>query len=263
MAAVSVDLTPASAMPCARLVLLGASNLTFAFSRVIAAARGRAGGPLAVLGAVGHGRSYGRWSNVFGRGLPGIVECGLWDALAAGEGQTMALLTDVGNDIGYGESAADVAGWVETCLDRLERVGARVALTLLPAANIARLGPLRFRLTGGLLYPGRPLRRDRVLAEVAELDARLRALATARGCRLVVPRPEWYGADAIHIRRRALEAAWDEQLGACWDGASAGGADAGPRLRGLAPACRTVLGVEVRRPQPCAVLGDGTSVALY
>ena len=67
-----------------RLVLLGASNLTKGISLILDAAdRGldvRRGEGFEVMLAYGHGRSYGMDSSLFGRSLPGILDCGLWDA---------------------------------------------------------------------------------------------------------------------------------------------------------------------------------------
>ncbi|MCZ6542107.1 MAG: hypothetical protein O6768_00410, partial [Planctomycetota bacterium] len=92
-----------------RVVLLGASNLTRGISRAVGIAQAILGTPLEVLIAMGHGRSYGQRSRVLGRSLPGIVDCGLWDALLHGSGRpTYALLTDIGNDVMYGASVPSI-----------------------------------------------------------------------------------------------------------------------------------------------------------
>src|SRR5262245_2033911 len=81
-----------------RIVLLGASNLTRGISTVIETAGSILGRPLEVLAAFGHGRSYGMSSSVLGRSLPGIVDCGIWQSLAARPPvSTSALITDIGN----------------------------------------------------------------------------------------------------------------------------------------------------------------------
>ncbi len=86
--------------PC--VVLLGASNLTRGISTVVGMARGIVGEPSEFLIAMGHGRSYGQRSSVLGRSLPGITQCGLWEALRHARGPTSALITDIGNDVIYG-----------------------------------------------------------------------------------------------------------------------------------------------------------------
>ena len=118
--------------PVLRAVLLGASNVTFALRTWVARLRAAAGGPVEVLAACGNGRSYGKWSRLlYVRRLPGIVECGLWEALAARPPlPTVALVADVGNDILYQEEPVRIAAWVGACVERLAAHGARPVLTL-------------------------------------------------------------------------------------------------------------------------------------
>src|SRR5262245_13017732 len=128
-----------------RAIFLGASNLTLGFATAVEAARSLLGGPLEVLAALGHGRSYGVESRVLLRALPAIEACGLWPELERrAAAPAYALITDVGNDIGYGFPAPAVAGWVERCLERLAAAGARVTITCLPEASLRAVGPVRF-----------------------------------------------------------------------------------------------------------------------
>lgn len=134
--------------PRPTIALLGASNLTRGFSTVVETLRLQHQlRPLRIVAALGHGRSYGQRSSVLGRSLPGILDCGLWDALAAGlalpadarnvqkgtqsdesasgrhsrpcGAPSFALITDIGNDVMYGVQPATIIGWVEQCIDRL------------------------------------------------------------------------------------------------------------------------------------------------
>lgn len=135
-----------SAAPGRRVVLLGASNLTKSIGAVLATAQGFWGQQLEVLAALGHGRSYGRDSRVFGRQLPGILECGIWRHLnAAPRAETAALVTDIGNDLLYEEPLEKIARWVDACLDRLTAIRARTVVTLLPIENIERISPRRYK----------------------------------------------------------------------------------------------------------------------
>src|SRR5262249_31136095 len=125
--------------PTRRIVLLGASNLTRGISTVVETAQSILGQPLEVLTALGHGRSYGIDSRMLGRRLPGIIECGLWEALAGGPSRpTMALLTDVGNDILYDVDVPQIVAWVDCAIDRLQSAEAQISVTLLPVAGIER-----------------------------------------------------------------------------------------------------------------------------
>ena len=87
-----------------RVILLGASNVTLAFPLIVEGLRRSLPEPIELFAAHGHGRSYGLWSRVLMRRLPGIRECGLWESLAtrSGEGRPLALVTDVGNDLLFG-----------------------------------------------------------------------------------------------------------------------------------------------------------------
>ncbi len=106
-----------------RVILLGASNLTRGISTVVGIAQASLGGPLDVVAAMGHGRSYGMWSRVLVRELPGIATCALWDALDRRPRlDTVALVTDIGNDIFYGASIDEIVSWVDVTLARLERI---------------------------------------------------------------------------------------------------------------------------------------------
>lgn len=267
----------------ARLVLLGASNLTRDFPAVVAIARGLltpevGPGPVQIFSAAGHGRSYGTWSRVFlVRGLPGIAQCGLWSALEeqvrrgrGGDPPTHALLTDIGNDIAYGADPEDIAGWVETCLARLGAVGARTAMTLLPLASLGRLSPWKLQLLRLLFFPTHPTSFARVRRDTAELQDRLRRLAARFGAATVEPAVEWFGPDHIHYRLGARSRIW-RQILAPWvptgETADATGWRP-PRLSrpswwALTPERWRLAGVSLGRIQPAGVLDDGTELWLY
>jgi hypothetical protein len=252
-----------------RLVVLGASNVAFGLPTVLATARDLWGGPLDILAAFGHGRSYGLRMAVLWRELPGLIECGLWQALKRrAPVPTTALLTDVGNDLLYEMPVPDIAAWVETCVDRLQLAGARVVMTPLPLCNIATLSPRRFYFFRTLFFPASRLQYDTLLGWARELDGRLRRLAENRGVALAEPRAEWYGLDPIHIRRTSRRSAWRALL-------STGMAGPPPRVTRtfslrhsvrlwmLAPEQRWIFGWPRRRAQPVGRLEDGTTVALY
>lgn len=225
---------------------------------------------MAVYVAAGHGRSYGRWSRVALRGLPAILDCGLWGAaLASPAARTYALVTDLGNDLAYGASAAELVAWVTECVDRLAVMETNVVLTLLPAASLARLAPWQYYLFRALLFPTCRVPFRTLRERVAEVNAGLASVATRPPVTVVEPRAEWYGADAIHIRRSQGTAAWGEIVSR-WDAPSGVAAAPGARpvwprvsCRGMAAERRTILGIRRHRSQPSGTLPDGAPVSLF
>jgi hypothetical protein len=246
--------------PVLRAVLLGASNLRISLPLVLDRVRRRAGGPVEALAACGHGRSWGAWSRfLYVRHLPGISRCGLWEELRSRPLlPTLAVVTDVGNDLVYGVPVEEIAGWVEACLDRLVPE-TEIVMTLLPLARLERLSQPQVRLAAGLLFPGRPAPWPALLDRARDLDGRLRRMGGERGARLVEPAAAWYGLDPIHFRRRARREVWAHVLPA-----PAGPApEAGRRLPLLGAAESRLFGATVRRSQPAIRLADGSTVSLF
>lgn len=252
-----------------RVVLLGASNLARGMSTVIETVRVLWNEPVEIMAALGHGRSYGLTSSVLSRRLPGIVHCGLWRALeTAPPAETYALVTDIGNDLVYGQSVETLLGWVETCLDRLEAADSQITLTSLPLESLRRLSPWQFALLRRVLFPTRQLSLEDVLQQAEALNARLSEVAVEREIRLISPQKLWYGFDPIHIRRRQWRAAWDTVFSPWRIATMAPRSVRGSLrrylyLRLLVPEERRLLGFEQRCVQPAGRLADGTTIALY
>src|SRR3954463_14296552 len=136
-----------------RVILLGASNVTRSFPTVVATARQTWSEPIEIMAAMGHGRSYGQDSWCFGRKIPGIFSCALWQDLQNRKPlPTAALVTDIGNDMLYGISSDQLLDWVERCLDRLVEAGAATILTQMPIESIERLGERRFQFFRRLFF---------------------------------------------------------------------------------------------------------------
>lgn len=250
--------------PIARVVLIGASNVELHLASLLDVVRGSFGdGPLDVLIAAGCGRAYAVDSHFLARGLPAVLECGLWPALEAKEPLPLfALLTDVGNDLAFGVPPARLAAAIEECAKRLCVRAACVVVTLFPETSVARTRSPLFYLFRSVLFPGRRFSLAAILTEGREVNARL-GERLGGSCAVLTPAPEWYGIDRIHLRRRARIEAWKSLL-APWDLASR--ASSRPQhlpLRGLAPERSTLLGVQRVRTQPSANLADGTTISLF
>jgi hypothetical protein len=251
------------------VILLGASNLTRGVSTIVRLAQLSFGGPLEVLAALGHGRSYGMTSRVLVRELPSIERCGIWQTLEAAPSlPTSALITDIGNDVFYGASVDEILGWVEQSLDRLAAYDARVVMTLLPTDNAERISAWRFRLMRRVMFRSCTLELDEVKAITHEINARLRAVARDRRIALVAQRADWYGFDPLHIRLARWPRAWSEVL-STWNSAAEKNFLPEPSLarwlylRSLPPLERTILGRVRRAAQPAGRLADGTTISFY
>ncbi len=255
--------------PTRRIVLLGASNLTRSFPTVVAVAQRMWGEPLEIMAAMGHGRSYGQDSAVFGRKISGIFSCALWQDLHARPRLPIAaLVTDIGNDLVYGAPILQILDWVARCLDRLTDVGASTIVTELPIANIHSLSEARFQFFRWLFFPHSKLTLADARALAEKLNEGLLNLCRERKIPTISAENAWYGLDPIHLKRRSLRHAWPTLL-AAWRAAqepvmiSRGSVWLSAYLNSLAPFEQSLFGVRRRTAQPCGRLADGTTISLY
>ncbi len=251
-------------------MLLGASNLRRGLVFAVEEARRRLGPRVEILAALGNGRSYAQPSTFIARTMPGILDSGLWPALAATPVATpvRVLLTDVGNDLAYGTSCEVVAGWVEECLERLP-VHSNITLTLLPMSSLRRLSERRFKLFRNLFFPGRPLALGHLLKQAERLCERLQKLSQDTRVSVIEPSGNWYDLDPIHIRNLSQAAAWHALLSP-W-GSENADPDWDPRLPAVdrlrlawaRPEEASLFGFSFGTQQPALCLHDGTVIGLY
>jgi hypothetical protein len=250
------------------VILLGASNLTLGLSSLIATAQLAWGAPLEIMAAVGHGRSYGTTSSVLGRALPGIVECGLWHDLRQRPPlPTAALVSDIGNDLLYGQPVDTILFWLTTCLERLCRVSDRLVITRLPLASIEQVPAWRMRLLISLVFPRSRCNVDLILARARELDGHLLSFAGRFGAYVVAPERTWYGWDPIHVAGAYRAVAWQKFLSRWTDGKSISAPSPSLRrwitTRGARPLRWQLCGFARHRRQPAARFPDGSTLSLY
>jgi hypothetical protein len=191
-----------------RVVVLGASNVSRGLSRLVAAMETRAPGADLFV-AAGHGRGYGVNTRVAARRLPSILRSGLWRGLDRHGGEApLALVTDVGNELLYGARAVLVASWVRETVWRLADRGATIAITRLPMAGIAEVGPVRYRALRTFFVPGCRLSLAGLKEAATRLDADLQTIAGDFGAQIIEQPAHWYGFDTLHVRRRHLDDLW-------------------------------------------------------
>lgn len=191
------------------MVVLGASNVARGIGTIVDVAREQLGGPLEVLAAMGHGRSYGLTTSIPFRTLPSILACGLWRALAARPAlPTWTLVTDVGNDLIYGCRPEHVTRWLDQAVQRLREQSVRLLLTGLPLTSVQRVGQLRFVAFRSALFPQSTLQLGDAQRYAVDLDAAVQQLAARHGAEYLAPEAQWYGLDPIHIRVLVQRDAW-------------------------------------------------------
>lgn len=255
--------------PTRRVILLGASNLVRSISTVVETARQIWREPIEIMAAIGHGRSYGRDSSLLGRKLSGIFPSALWQDLQTRPPlPTVALVTDVGNDLGYGVRVSELVSWVDGCLEHLQNAQATTIITELPLARLARLRDHEFLFFRSLFFPKSRLTLADIRARAGALNESLVELGERRNVPVIPVSGTWYGIDPIHLKRSSWKHAWPAILSS-WHDREAHSVC--PRtsfarwayLRSLAPAESAFLGWQRRTQQPCGVLRDGTTLALY
>jgi hypothetical protein len=229
---------------------------------------------------MGHGRSYGRPSRVLARTLPGVVECGLWNSLRKAiekrnDLPTYALLTDIGNDIVYGHGAAAIMAWLDQCVERLQRIDARIAITQLPLISLNQIGPRAYRLVQSLVFRCKGPAYEDAMAQCLRVNEHIIAIASQCGTIAIPHRSEWYWLDPVHQRRRLHPQVWEEFTRG-WPLPTSREICARTRIGGVRPSLRrwltarwsrplemSVAGVTLRRSQPGAKFPDGSTLAFF
>lgn len=252
-----------------RVVFLGASNLSRSFPTAVNIAREMLNTRLAIHAAMGLGRSYGKQSGFIGKKFSGIFFSRLWDVYEQETSPaTLAFVTDIGNDLAYEESVSRIMEWVESCVARLEKNDARVALTNVPIGVLRTLSRARFEFFRAVLFPRCRLDWSTLLGRAEELHERLDAFAQTHKRPIFTVPNAWYGFDPIHPRSSRLADYWRAMFGLLATPSTA--------QRSRATSLRSYLRVRTLstpdvRWQPAqrrfslsrAVLDDGTSIALY
>ena len=204
-----------------RIVLLGASNVTLAWPRIIRLLSSMFPEELEIYTAHGMGRSYCQERSGFAlRQLPGILRSDLWEALpTTSEYSTasFALITDLGNDLVYGRSPTEVA---DAAIETVKRIrkwnnNCRIVMTRPPVESVNHLGRLRFSVCKAALFPFSGLKLPATQQATQELDDNIVHLAGTLNIPLAQPQTDWYWLDPIHVRWKHQTAAF-EQIMRLW-----------------------------------------------
>jgi hypothetical protein len=254
------------------VILLGASNLTRDFPLILRLLNNSVKLPCDIYTAMGHGRSYGHWSRLLHRALPGISKSEIWDAIPGERtesAQPLAILTDIGNDLIYGQSTEAIFSWIELCVKQLQQIDARITITLLPEASISQLSSFRFELTRRLFFPNNPVSLTDLKQKVRHLNERLSTLATRKQITVVEIPANSYGFDPIHYRYSQRATLWKSLLSE-WELLEFKNQSGQNRwfdfiysFYHLQPATKRQWGKIHRKPQPVRILENGTRISVY
>jgi len=248
-------------------VVIGASNVSRGFSRLVEVIGSHEISPLDLFVTAGHGRSYGVTSSIGVRSLPSILACGLWrdlESQLAGrfERKILGMVTDVGNDLIYGYPPETVAEWVREVVRRLSDRNAKVTMVRLPLASLAKASPIQYMAIRSFFAPWLKLNFEEMKAAAQRLDSYLASIANEFGASQIEQPGEWYGLDAIHIRRRQIHELW--HLGCqSWGLGFRGNSwtlRPGEKLALHAAGAyeRSVLGIKLETPQPILKFSPST-----
>lgn len=259
-----------STSPVNRIVLLGASNLTLSLNLITRLIQQKFGHPSDVLVAAGHGRSYGHYSQVLIRSLPGITSCNLWPHLeSTNKMPTFAFLTDIGNDIPFGYEPGQLLEWIDFCIEKLQRQDARIVVTNLPMELIETLSERHFKVVRTLFFPFSRLTREELLERAHVVHQGLEEMASKMKFKLYEPNPCWFGPDIIHVlywKRKEFYGGIIDPIPDSVDVCKQFG-NRPIRLSAWKQrprfACKKLLGWERRHPQPSGLLTDGTTISMY
>jgi hypothetical protein len=238
----------------------------------VATARAVLGTSVDAYVAAGLGRSYGLRSRVAAREITSIRASHLWDILRRGDSQqpTYALVTDVGNDIFYGQNVETITGWVDGALATLASLGARTTLVQLPLASVLDVRWAQIQLLEKIYAGGRKIDVPQAQADARRLAVGLTELAARHGIPQVPQERQWYAFDPIHIRPASELEAWWRFL-APWRAEASAASPLATRpslavrvrARLARPDERWWLGRRQTAAQPALEWADGTTISLY
>lgn len=192
------------APPVHRVHLYGASNLWLSRRAALAAVRRRFEGPLEIGLACGPGRSYGLRAGSPWVRYPALRE------VEFPSSPTLAILSDIGNDIAYAQRPETTVSWVEELADRLEQKGGvEVVLTGVPVESLKSLPRWLFFILRNLYYTGQTVTHADVMQRLADLEGGLEQLSRRRGYLFLPTDPSWYGFDRFHLRRGTHALCWE------------------------------------------------------
>jgi hypothetical protein len=195
------------------VVMVGASNLTISLPVAIKLIMDFIEGPKSIFVAHGPGRSYLKRAGLPMFRFQGISICPLFDNLETAtnniaQAKIYALVTDIGDDLLYNQKPKNIAKGVEKVLNRLNNLGAEIAVTPPPMVSINNLSQKRYYFLRSFYYPFCHISYSEIMVNVSLLTNLINELCFKYKVKLLNQNPNWYGFDRIHLFGRFQKIAY-------------------------------------------------------
>lgn len=196
---------------------MGASNLARGYSALVdCLSQCLHPQAIEVLHAMGPGRGYFAQGGVFNVSYAPIVLSGVLDAARKRQPhvqKTLALITDIGNDIMYNVAPEKIIACVKSVVQELEAMDADVFIHPIPMDIMEDVTERQFGVLRKVFFPRSPVTHSGAASAVQKINEFLRALAGGR-IHLLPGAKEHCGVDKIHYSVFRSHKAWSEVVDA-------------------------------------------------
>jgi hypothetical protein len=168
--------------------------------------------PIEVLHAMGPGRGYFAEGGVFNVSYPPIVDSGIIDAARERQpdiSKTLALITDIGNDIMYNVPAAKIIAGLHSIIQELDAMGTEVFVNPIPMVLERDVSERQYRILRRIFFPRSPVTHSGAADAVSKINIFLKEAAGGR-IHLLPSAKEYCGVDKIHYSMFHSHKAWSE-----------------------------------------------------
>ena len=139
------------------VILLGASNLSRGYYSLTRCIKQNLDPlPVNFINAIGPGRAYCARGGVFNASYPPIGSIPILSELeniGQKDSHKIALLADIGNDIGYGTPTEKIIEELEKTVWQLEEMQADILICPIPSTLISKLSPRVFKTIKAVFFP--------------------------------------------------------------------------------------------------------------
>lgn len=196
---------------------MGASNLARGYSALVnSLIHCLCPQPVEILHAMGPGRGYIAQGGVFNVSYAPIVDSGIVKAARKRQpetSKTLALITDIGNDIMYDVPVAEIMAGLDSLMRELNGMDAEVFVNPIPMDLLEDVSEQQFRMLRRVFYPRSPVTYSGAADAVSKINISLRESVGGR-IHLLPSFKDYCGVDKIHYSVFHSHRAWSEVVNA-------------------------------------------------